>query len=592
LATDTIPGKVLSNGEKHGAVPAYHTKQADGTWRQVSWRQYADEVRQAAKALIALGLEPGQPVAVLGFNRPEWVIFDVAAMAAGGAPAGIYTTSSPDEVAYVLNHSEAPVVLVENEHQWKKIEARRDALTHLRHVVVMKGAPIIEDKLVMSWDEFMAKAAEVDDAALEQRLEALEPGGLATLIYTSGTTGPPKAVMLSHDNLTWTAGQAIPAIGIGPSDRILSYLPLSHIAEQQFTIAAPALSGAQVFYAESIDKLADNLREVRPTIFFAVPRVWEKFQAGISERLAEAHGAKKAIAERAQQVGKKVNTARGAGEPVRRFESVQYGLFDRLVYSKIREAIGLGDSKFLVTAAAPISKELLEFFAGLGIVIYEVYGQSEDTGPTTISMPGKFKFGSVGPVYPGVEMRIAEDGEILVRGRNVFLGYYKDPEATNATLVDGWLHSGDLGEIDDEGFLWITGRKKDLIITAGGKNVAPKNIEGSIKNHVLVSEAVVVGDRRKYLTCLVTLDAEATARFQAAQGTSGEPTADPALLAEIQAAIDQVNEGLARVEQLKKFTVLPRELSIEGGELTPTLKVKRNKVAENFAAEIEAMYTE
>ena len=592
MATDTIPRKVLSNGEKLGAAPAYHTKQADGTWRQVSWRQYADEVRQAAKALIALGLEPGQPVAVLGFNRPEWVIFDVAAMAAGGAPAGIYTTSSPDEVAYVLNHSEAPVVLVENEHQWKKIEARRDALTHLRHVVVMKGAPIIEDKLVMSWDEFMAKAAEVDDAALEQRLEALEPGGLASLIYTSGTTGPPKAVMLSHDNLTWTAGQAIPAIGIGPTDRILSYLPLSHIAEQQFTIAVPALSGAQVFYAESIDKLADNLKEVRPTIFFAVPRVWEKFHAGISERLAEAHGAKKAIADRAQQVGTRVNTARGIGEPVRRFESMQYGLFDRLVYSKIREAIGLGDSKFLVTAAAPISKELLEFFAGLGITIYEVYGQSEDTGPTTISMPGKVKFGSVGPVYPGVEMKIAEDGEILVRGRNVFLGYYKDPEATDATLVDGWLHSGDLGEIDDEGFLWITGRKKDLIITAGGKNVAPKNIEGSLKNHVLVSEVVVVGDRRKYLTCLVTLDAEATARFQEAQGTSGEPTADPALLAEIQAAIDQVNEGLARVEQLKKFTVLPRELSIEGGELTPTLKVKRNKVAENFAAEIEAMYTE
>ncbi|HEX2367959.1 MAG TPA: AMP-binding protein, partial [Acidimicrobiia bacterium] len=238
------------------------------------------------------------------------------------------------------------------------------------------------------------------------------------------------------------------------------------------------------------------------------------------------------------------------------------------------------------------SKELLEFFAGLGITIYEVYGQSEDTGPTTISMPGKVKFGSVGPVYPGVEMRIAEDGEILVRGRNVFLGYYKDPEATDATLVDGWLHSGDLGEIDEEGFLWITGRKKDLIITAGGKNVAPKNIEGSLKNHVLVSEAVVVGDRRKYLTCLVTIDAEASARFQEVQGTSGDPTADPALIAEIQAAIDQVNEGLARVEQLKKFTVLPRELSIEGGELTPTLKVKRNKVAENFAAEIEAMYTE
>ena len=320
--------------------------------------------------------------------------------------------------------------------------------------------------------------------------------------------------------------------------------------------------------------------------------MWEKFQAGISERLAEAHGAKKAIADRAQEVGKRVNTARGIGEPVRRFESMQYGLFDRLVYSKIREAVGLADTKFLVTAAAPISKELLEFFAGLGITIYEVYGQSEDTGPTTISMPGKVKFGSVGPAYPGVEMKIAEDGEILVRGRNVFLGYYKDQEATDATLIDGWLHSGDLGEIDEDGFLWITGRKKDLIITAGGKNVAPKNIEGSIKNHSLVSEVVVIGDRRKYLTCLVTLDADATARFQEAQGSTGDPTADPALLAEIQAAIDQVNEGLARVEQLKKFTVLPRELSIEGGELTPTLKVKRNKVAENFAAEIEAMYAE
>ena len=360
-----------------------------------------------------------------------------------------------------------------------------------------------------------------------------------------------------------------------------------------FTIARPGPRGAQVFYAESIEKLADNLKEVRPTIFFAVPRVWEKFQAGISEQLGRGHGAKKSIADRAQEVGQEGQHRpwdRRAG-PALRGDAVRAvrpaGLFEDQGGDRARRR------QFLVTAAAPISKEILEFFAGLGIIIYEVYGQSEDTGPTTDQHAGRRSSSARwGRRIPGVEVKIAEDGEILVRGRNVFLGYYKDPEATDETLIDGWLHSGDLGEFDEDGFLWITGRKKDIIITAGGKNVAPKNIEGSIKNHPLVSEAVVIGDRRKYLTCLVTLDAEAAAAFHEAQGVDGDPAADPALLAEIQAAVDQVNEDLARVEQVKKFTVLPRELSIEGGELTPTLKVKRNKVAENFAAEIEAMYAE
>jgi len=593
MAADTIPARLLEQAKIRPGAPAYYVK-SPGGWQMSTWREYVAEVRSATRALIALGFEPKQSVCILGFNRAEWTIMDLACMCAGGAPAGVYTTCSAVEVQYILHHAEAPIALVENVLQWKKIDEQRENLPHLRHVVLMKGAEKVDDPLAMSWEEFVSKAEGVDDAKVDERVEALEPDGLATLIYTSGTTGPPKGVMLSHENLAWTAKVAREITGAGPGDCSLSYLPLSHIAEQMFTLHGPCTYGGSIYFAESIDKVPDNLKEVQPTIFFGVPRIWEKFLAGIRGKLAEATGVKKALVDWAMGVGKAVNDGRmrGRGEPTGLL-GLKYKLADRLIFSKLKPAVGLGRAKVCVSGAAPISRKVIEFFASLDVLVLEVYGQSEDTGPTSFNRPDSFLLGSVGPAIPGVEVKIAEDEEILVHGKNVFLGYYKEPEATAETLVDGWLHSGDLGRFDDEGFLHITGRKKEILITAGGKNVAPKNIEAALKNHPLINEAVVIGDRRKYLTVVVTLDPEASEKWAKEHSVDPETLHSNATLrAEIQKAVDNTNEELARVEQIKKFEVLPRNFSIENGELTPTLKVKRKKVYEHFADTIESMYAE
>jgi long-chain acyl-CoA synthetase len=590
VAFETIPRLVLDNGRKFGSAPAYFVRGAGG-WEATSWSDYAAQVRRAGAALVALGVEPGQAVCILGANRPEWVIADVGAMAAGAIPAGIYTTSSPAECAYILNHSEAPVIVVENEAQWQKIAAVRDELPHLRHVITMRGVTV-DDPLVVGWDAFMAKGER--QSPLEDRLEALRPDTVTTYIYTSGTTGRPKAVMLTQDNLAWTAAQACELAKATRTDRLVSYLPLSHVAEQMFTIHIAAVAGYPVYYAESLDKLNANLVEVEPTLFFGVPRVWEKFHAGVVDKLKENTGVKAKLVDQATGVGRRVVEALCQGKRPGLTDAVQFPLFEKLVHSKVQEGLGLGKARMCVTGAAPVSKEILEFFAGFGLPVFEVYGQSEDCGPTSFNVPGRAKFGTVGPPFPGVEVKIAGDGEIIVRGRNVFAGYAKDPEATEEALADGWLHTGDLGEFDADGFLTITGRKKDLIITAGGKNVAPKLFEGGIRNHPLVSEAVVIGDRRKFLTCLITLDSEAVAKFREERGLVdlGDPDQSPDLRAEIQRAVDEVNANMARVEQIKKFKILPRELSIAEGELTPTLKVKRNVVTAHFEAEIEAMYSD
>ena len=588
MAVQTIPQLVLDNGRRLGSAPAYHVR-GPGGWEATSWEGYATAVRRAGSALAALGVERGASVCILGANRPEWVIFDVGAMAAGAVPAGIYTTSSPAECAYILNHSEAPVLLVENEVQWQMIASVRGELTHLRHVVMMRGAPAIDDPMVMGWDEFVARG-DGSDGVLDERLAALRPDTVSTLIYTSGTTGRPKAVMLTQDNLVWTASQACGLVSPGENERVLSYLPLSHIAEQMFTIHIAAVAGYAVYYAESIDKLLANLLEVKPTMFFGVPRVWEKFHTGVMEKLSENHGVKAKLVGQANAVGRKVIAARGQGKSAGLLDEAKFRLFDKLVYPKVKSGLGLSEARLCVSGAAPISEEVLDFFAGFGLPIFEVYGQSEGSGPTSFNVPGRAKFGTVGPPFPGVEVKIASDGEIIIRGRNVFAGYMKDPQATAETLHDGWLHTGDLGELDADGYVTITGRKKDIIITAGGKNIAPKLLEGGLRDHPLVSEAVVVGDRRKFLSALITLDAEAAAHFMERHNLSGPPDQSPEIRAELQTAVDHVNREVAQVEQIKKFTILPRELSITEGELTPTLKVKRNVVTAHFEAEIEAMY--
>ena len=590
MPADTIPQRLFGRASIAPASPAYHVKE-DGAWVPTSFAVYADQVKRAGKALMALGVGPGAGVAILGANRPEWVVFDLACMAVGGAPAGIYATSSPSEVRYIVNHTEAPVVLVDSDAQWQKLRAERANLPSLRWVVTMRGA-VVDDPQVLSWETFLARGEATSDAAFFERLHALEPGGVATLVYTSGTTGPPKGVMLSHGNLAFAGTVATAVARLTPDDRTLSYLPLSHVAEKIFTLLGPLTAGSAVYFAESIDRLPDNLRDVRPTVFFGVPRIWEKLHAGIAAKLAEARGAKKLIARWAQGVGRRAAAHTMRGERLPLPLAAQYRVAQQLVFSKVKQALGLDQGRFLVSGAAPIGQDVLEFLASLDLVVHEGYGLSENTGTTSINRPGRARFGSVGPAMTGVEAKIASDGEIVARGPNVFLGYYKEPEATAEALVDGWLHSGDLGAIDAHGFISVTGRKKDLIITAGGKNIAPTNIEATLKHHALVAEAVVIGDRRKHLTALVILDAEAGARFRQELGldAGGPLHTDPAVLAEVQRVLDAVNADMARVEQVKKFRVLPSPFSIETGELTPTLKVKRKVVEQKFAAEIEAMY--
>jgi long-chain acyl-CoA synthetase len=580
MAGHTIPHRLLAQAKARPHGPAYHRK-VDGRYHPTSWADYAKAVRRAGKALLALGFEPGSTIAILGYNRPEWVILDVAAMAVGGAPTGIYTTCSPDEVRYIIDHAESPVALVENAAQWAKVQAELERIPRLRHVVMMAGAPRVDHPILLAWDEFLAKGDGVADARFDERMAALEPDGLATLIYTSGTTGPPKGVMLSHQNLAWTGNTAADLVSARTADVVLSYLPLSHIAEQVFSIYAHVTAGYEVYFAQSIETVPEDLKQVKPTVFFGVPRIWEKLHVGIADKLAEAPPARRAIAAAAMRVGHAYRAARNEGHAPGVLLSVAHAVADRVFFSKVKGAIGFGRTRHCISGAAPIAPSLLDFFMSLDLPLYEVYGQSEDTGPTSITLPGKNKIGTVGPPIPGVEVRFGDDGEILVRGPNVFLGYFKDPEATAETIVNGWLRSGDLGKFDEAGNLVITGRKKEIIITAGGKNITPKNIEAALKEHALIAEAVVVGDRRKYLTALLILAPGEAAKL---------PPGGGEVRIELQRIVDEVNGRFARVETVKRFHVLPRPFSIEAGELTPTLKVKRRVVYERYAREIDAMY--
>jgi long-chain acyl-CoA synthetase len=590
VPVDTIPLRLMQQARQRPHAPAYYVKQGEA-WRPTTWKAYAGEVRRAARSLMALGLPPGGNVAQLGFNCPAWTIFHLGAMCAGGAGAGVYCTSSAEEVQYVVHHCEALAVFIDDGEQWKKIQAQRHALPALRRVITARGMQRIDDPLAATWEEFEALADGVAEEMLDERLEALKPDGVATIIYTSGTTGPPKGVMLTHDNLAWTAHKAQELVRTGADDCGLSYLPLSHIAEQMLTIHVPATIGSAIYYAESLAKVADNLREVQPTVVFGVPRIWEKIHATVSGKLAEVTGAKKSLIEWARRTASRVRERGNRGQAPGVALGLQHRLARKLVLDKLRTAIGLGRAEMCASGAAPIAPEVLEFFASLDVVIHEIYGQSEGCGSTTFNAQGKTSFGTVGTTISGIEVKIADDGEILVRGRNVFPGYYKDPDATAEALVDGWLHSGDLGAFDGDGFLTITGRKKEIIITAGGKNIAPKNIEAALKQSSLISEAVVIGDRRKYLTALITLDEEAVARFLTERGLARGPVDQiPELRAAVQEVVDEANTHVARVETVKKFTILGESFSIANGELTPTLKLKRKVIGERHQRAIDAMY--
>lgn len=585
----STPARFLRSARRHATRPGYFVRDENG-WQPTTWAQYAEQVQAAARGLVALGVQPGQVVCILGFNRPEWIIMDMAAMLVGAVPAGIYWTSSVSEVEYILNHSQSPVLLIENEERYQKIAALRDGLKHLKHVVRMDdGRPSVTGTI--GWDEFLSMGEGGLQKQVDERLQAIRPEDPGTYIYTSGTTGPSKAVVLTHANLSWSAQSLCGALGATADQRVISYLPLAHVAEQMISVHSPALQGFPVYFARKLEELSDHLKEVRPTIFFGVPRVWEKMHAGITAKLDAATGTKAHLARWALGVASQWHELRLKGDMPGPWMTLKMRVAEALILKKVKAAIGLDQAHMLATGAAPISAEMLKFFTGLDMVIREVYGQSESCGATTLSVPGATKLGSVGRPVDGAEVRIADDGEIFVRGPHIFRGYAGNPAGTAEALVDGWLASGDLGHMDEEGYLYITGRKKDLLITSGGKNISPANIEADLMNTHLVEHAVVCGDGRHYLTAMLTLMPDALADFARQHHLSGEGLHQhPTVLAELQKGVDHVNTRHARVAHIRKFTVLPHSLSIESGELTPTMKVKRKVVLDRYRDVVDGLY--
>jgi long-chain acyl-CoA synthetase len=583
----TLADLLPLSAQLYGDAPAMRFKQ-DDAWVDRSFSQVLETVRSLSLGLIDLGIAKGDKVSILANTRPEWTCFDFAALSAGAVVVPIYQTNSPEECQYVLENSDAKVVVVEDDEQMEKIRAVRDRLPLLEHVVRMTGSS--EDAI--SLDDLAARGNARDGAEWETRWRSVTKDDICTFIYTSGTTGPPKGCIISHGNYRAMLDMVNETSVIEEEDVTYLYLPLAHSFALLIQLGSFDLGATLAYWERDPLKILPNLAELKPTYFPSVPRIFEKIYTAATSGIEKVGGLKKAIFNWAIEVGKKMRATERAGRKPGFLLRKQYEFADKQVLSKIRGLFG-GNLRLAVSGAAPINPEILSFFDAAGVLVLEGWGMTETSTAATISSPDDFKVGTIGKPFPGCEVKIAEDGEILVKGPNVFQGYYKNEEATRETIVDGWLHTGDIGEIDADGFIKITGRKKDIIITAGGKNITPANLENEIKQHPLVSQCVVVGDRKPYLVALVTLDPEDAVAYAKDHGLPEDPeqlAANGDVKKAIEDHVATINEKFARVEQVKKIAILPRDLSQETGELTPTLKVKRAVVAAKHEQEIEQLY--
>ena len=587
----------------------------DGAWRTQSWNDWMARVDEVAAGCLSLGLAPGERACILANTRVEWFYCDIGIMFAGGVVVPIYQTNTPEQCAYIVNNSEAKILFVEDAAQLEKIKERRDELTTVKKVVYFQGDCELEkadargrshvrladvlpqpDDFYMAWGDFQQlgrSALAKTPAAVKERKDAVKPDQPATFVYTSGTTGPPKGVVLTHDSIAYECNAVMKALTISPDDEQLLWLPLAHIFARILEFAAIA-TGAKTAFAESIPKIVENLGEVKPTFMGAVPRIYEKVYNGVIGKAQADGGLKLKIFDWAVGVGAEVSKLRQRGGEPSGLLAVKYGIASSLVFSKLKARFG-GRIRFFVSGGAPLARKIAEFLHACGILVLEGYGLTETTAATHINRIEKFKFGTVGRALDGVDVKIAEDGEILVRGRNILQEYFKRPEDTaEVKKADGWFSTGDIGEIDAEGFLRITDRKKDLMKTAGGKYVAPQNIEGLLKTACkYISQAMVYGDQKPYLTAMITLDAEALKKWADEHAESGEYkklTQLPAVRALVQEAINDINRGLAPFEQVKKFVIAEKDFTQEDGEMTPSLKVKRKAVIQKYQDRLEGMY--
>jgi long-chain acyl-CoA synthetase len=546
--------------------PAFLVERAGG-WEEVSWEEAGRAVEELANGLLALGLRKGDAFGILAQTSLEWALFDYALALIGAVGAAIYANSSPKDCRYVLEHSDAVGVVVDDEAQRAKI-----ADVPLQHVLTFAGL----DELRGRGREFAA----ANPSALAEAEAEVGEDDLFTFIYTSGTTGPPKACMIRHRNYYAMVqkGDEMDDRLTEPGDVMLLYLPLAHNYGRLVHLSAAYVGYTVAFLPDPL-RAAAELPRVRPTLFPSVPRVYEKIHTAVLAQFDEQTGARRRIVDWAMDVGYRVSRLRQAKRPVPRRLALQHRLADRLVYSKIKDRLG-GRLRVANAGGAPLSRDIAEFFHAIDILILEGYGLSEVTTAATVNRWNDFKFGSVGKPLPGVEIRIADDGEILIRSNTVFAGYYRDEKATAATIDgEGFVHTGDVGHVDEDGFLFITDRKKDIIVTAGGKNIAPQNLENELKAHKVISQVLVVGDRKPYIAALVTVNGEVT------DGSTPEE-----VRAQVQAAVDAVNAERSRYEQIKRFTVLPREFSLEEDEVTPTLKLRRKVILDHFSRELQSLY--
>jgi long-chain acyl-CoA synthetase len=546
--------------------PAY-LHEVGGEWLEVTWAEAAAAVDELANGLLALGVQKGDSFGLLARTSLEWSHFDFALALVGAVGAPIYASSSARDTHYVLEHSDAVGVLVEDDDQRAKV-----AGSGVRHVISFAELDALRER-------GCAHAAE-HPTALDERADSIDEDDLFTFIYTSGTTGPPKACMIRHRNYYAMVqkGDDMDDRLTEPGDVMLLYLPLAHNYGRLLHLSAAYIGFTTAFLPDPL-RVATELPRVRPHLFPSVPRVYEKIHTAVVGEFADQKGAKKIVVDWALRVGSRVSKLRQAKQPVPASLLWQYRIADKLVYSKVKARLG-GRLRAANAGGAPLAREIAEFFHGIDILILEGYGLSEITTAATVNRPNDFKFGTVGKPLPGVELEFAEDGEILIRSNTVFAGYYHDSEATKAALDDeGFVHTGDVGHLDEDGFLVITDRKKDIIVTAGGKNVAPQNLENELKSHRVVSQVLVVGDRRPYVAALVTVDPEST------HGMSVAEVRDA-----VQAAVDSVNAERSRYEQIKRFSVLPREFSLEEEEMTPTLKLRRSVILDHFAPELARLY--
>jgi len=595
--TSTLPGFIAQQASERPDRKALVEVDAGGGWVSTTWGEYWHAVRNLAKGLIALGVQPGDGVALIGNNRRDWVISQMGISAAAAIPAPIYVTNTVEQVAYIVNHCRAKVAICDSQAQLDKYLTALDrGLIELEHIITMDTVPS-DRELVTSLADVIAAGASEPDTELERRMAEAKPDDLALLIYTSGTTGVPKGAMCTHRGINAMATAFIdtyPELRDFDPFRYVSYLPLCHVAEQIFTNFIGLRSGSETYFCADLSKIKDHLVAARPHFFFAVPRVWEKFEAALTANLLSATGVKAKLTAWARRV--ELESTKRSIETGNDVDTIQRRLANKLVISKIKGAIGLDELFGAGSGAAPASRSTLEFFASIGLVIHEGFGMTETTGMATAQPLQRPRFGTVGQALPGVEIRIADDGEILLRGANMVPGYLYMPEETASLYTDdGWMRTGDLGALDAGGFLTITGRKKDLLITAGGKNVAPAEMENHLQGIPGVGQAVVVGDRQPYLCAILALEEEAIPDLCRAAGVPVAPLAEVARNEKVRAFLaDRVesdcNSKVARYQTIKNFEVLPHMLSVEGGELTPTMKVKRNIINDKYKAIIDTMY--